>query len=177
MMLGKIPKKNSVSVKISPVISPLLPEISVMSSKENKEIMRQQRLALTLVPEKKQTILKAGLKGGSLVALGKKFATGKVVRKGSKWTVNEKKNLFFMGYQKPEPKQVKKKEQPLQVQPLVLPVKIWLKMTKKPAAKMDTDDRPLPKKEQIFTWEFARKMGFICCTHMIGKPIKFNYWK
>ena len=49
----------------------------------------------TSVPEEKRTVMKVGLKGGALVALGKNFAFEKMLRKGSKWTVDRTKTTDF----------------------------------------------------------------------------------
>ena len=118
MMLGKIPKKKVVSVNCPIVSSPLLPESPVLLMKPGGCPRRQmapgggglsyqawqreqQRVKLTSVPEEKRTVMKVGLKGGALVALGKIFASEKMLRKGSKWTVDRAKTtyFYFLGFQ------------------------------------------------------------------------------
>ena len=100
-MLGIIPKKKVVSVNCSIVSSPLLPESPALLMKPGgcprKKLApgggglryqawqrEQQRVKITSVPEEKRTVMKVGLKGGALVALGKKFASEKMLKKDSK---------------------------------------------------------------------------------------------
>ena len=122
MMLGKIPKKNFVSMSCPLVSSPLLPESPVLLMKpggcprKQKGSVggglsyqawqrEQKRVELTSVPEEKRTVMKVGLKGGALVGLGKNFASEKMLRKDFKWTVDRAKTtyFYFFGLQKLAP--------------------------------------------------------------------------
>ena len=112
MMLGKIPKKKVVTVNCPIVSSPLLPESPALLMKPGgcprKKLApgggglsyqawqrEQQRVKVTSVPEEKRTVMKVGLKGGALVALGKNFASEKMLKRGSKWTLDRAKTTEF----------------------------------------------------------------------------------
>jgi len=198
MMLGKIPKKNSVSMNCPLVSSPLLPESPAILMKpggcprKQKGSVggglsyqawqrEQKRLEVTSVPEKKRTVLKVGLKGGALVGLGKNFASGKMLRKGSKWTVDRSKttDFYFLGFQKLAPVRRPAKAAPQIIKPVApVPAKIRVKITQKPAAKLATIVVPKPQAVELYwTPEYARKIGVIFCTHLFGKKIQNKHKK
>ncbi len=210
MMLGNIPKKKSVSLNSCKPLSPILPELPIIKPKAGETAkagsFKKQWAPLgssslsetgqtevesyqtsdrpskfSKISRDSKTIVRAGLKGGTLVALGKKLEPGLKARKGSAWKESRLDNntsfmhLGFLNRNVIMPKKAmttpKENKMAIASAPTGKPRKIKLKMSEKKEAKKVIKIDPVRPKDLYWSVQHVSKNGPIVCSHLLEEKI------